>query len=473
MGYAKKAMLVRNSYSSCDYYNHHCCLILNNGVRMSEPQHSYEFRLVTESVAKEDKFEDKTHEKSADLLYQLITKTPYAVTIGLEGGWGSGKSTVVHFLTEKLKNESREKYHTFTFDAWAHDADPLRRIFLERLIESVKPINKKDEFLEERKERVVLKKRTVKSKSKKTVTKLGKRLSFSILLLPLATFLITLSSKINVSDWINYGLLGLGGLIAALPVFVLWYWWCFSERNEQGKVRFDIFESDTTEEVNQDVTEDNERTSVEFERYFDEIIRHSLEAKYFDKLVIVIDNLDRIESEQAKHVWSTLQTFFQHRSFADGKSQWTNNVWFVIPYDREGLEHIWKKDEKNASDAVVAKSFMDKSIQLTVEVPNPVMSLWVNYAKEQIAFAFDSWCKEKRDDVERRFISFFGSFKQSPTPREINNAINQIGVLGIKYGDSMSASAMALYALCKQSVTSKQLRDLCWIRMSLETVRTL
>jgi hypothetical protein len=155
-----------------------------------------------------------------------------------------------------------------------------------------------------------------------------------------------------------------------------------------------------------------------------------------------------------------LQTFFQHRSSVDGKSQWTNNVWFVIPYDREGLEHIWKKDEKKASDVVVAKSFMDKSIQLTVEVPNPVMSLWVNYAKEQIAFAFDSWCQEKRDDVERRFISFFGSFKQSPTPREINNAINQIGVLGIKYGDSMSASAMALYALCKQSITSKQLRDL-------------
>lgn len=47
---------------------------------------------------------NKTHENIAENLYGLISdsNTP-GLTIGLEGKWGSGKSTVIKILSEKLK----------------------------------------------------------------------------------------------------------------------------------------------------------------------------------------------------------------------------------------------------------------------------------------------------------------------------------------------------------------------------------
>ena len=51
----------------------------------------------------EDLFEDKTHQKIADTLYEIIENgEPEGITIGLEGEWGSGKSTVVSILKNKL-----------------------------------------------------------------------------------------------------------------------------------------------------------------------------------------------------------------------------------------------------------------------------------------------------------------------------------------------------------------------------------
>ena len=37
--------------------------------------------------------------------------------IGLEGGWGTGKSNVVRMVEEEL---AKEGYYTFTYDAWGH-----------------------------------------------------------------------------------------------------------------------------------------------------------------------------------------------------------------------------------------------------------------------------------------------------------------------------------------------------------------
>ena len=52
--------------------------------------------------------------------------------IALEGGWGSGKSTVTRLLKSKLESDNNN--FVWIFDAWAHEGDPLRRTFLERLL---------------------------------------------------------------------------------------------------------------------------------------------------------------------------------------------------------------------------------------------------------------------------------------------------------------------------------------------------
>ena len=100
---------------------------------MTKQEHptGYKFKILSEDVATQYLFEDQTHERVSENLYQTIKDASKGVTIGLEGSWGSGKSTVIKLLKDKLAKNNEEKTLFFMFDAWAHDGDPLRRIFLE------------------------------------------------------------------------------------------------------------------------------------------------------------------------------------------------------------------------------------------------------------------------------------------------------------------------------------------------------
>jgi D-serine deaminase-like pyridoxal phosphate-dependent protein len=56
-------------------------------------------------------------------------------SIALTGSWGSGKSSVIEMLRGQLQATPDYEPSLFQFGAWAHQGDPLRRAFLERLIE--------------------------------------------------------------------------------------------------------------------------------------------------------------------------------------------------------------------------------------------------------------------------------------------------------------------------------------------------
>ena len=75
----------------------------------------------------------QTHTALAKAIAQSIISNPLLRTIGLLGRWGSGKSTVLLQLEKELKRAAPEKFHIFTYDAWLHQHDPVRRSFIEEL----------------------------------------------------------------------------------------------------------------------------------------------------------------------------------------------------------------------------------------------------------------------------------------------------------------------------------------------------
>jgi GNAT superfamily N-acetyltransferase len=88
--------------------------------------------LIPDRVAAEDAF---GHSKIAHAIADMILKGEEGGwAIALTGSWGSGKSTVVRLLEEELR-DADENVRIFVFDAWAHQGDPLRRTFLETLID--------------------------------------------------------------------------------------------------------------------------------------------------------------------------------------------------------------------------------------------------------------------------------------------------------------------------------------------------
>lgn len=80
---------------------------------------------------------DDGQEQIVKQLESLVNDTAMNV-IGLEGEWGSGKSTILKALKEKNK----EKYCCCEYDLWAHQEDNIRYSFLKGLLECFKPKEK-------------------------------------------------------------------------------------------------------------------------------------------------------------------------------------------------------------------------------------------------------------------------------------------------------------------------------------------
>ena len=87
--------------------------------------------LISDVPSEKDEF--GAHQKLADAVSSLIqSENDGGKTIGIEGDWGSGKSTIINLIQANLSQEDHNL--VFLFDAWAHRDDPLRRTFLESLI---------------------------------------------------------------------------------------------------------------------------------------------------------------------------------------------------------------------------------------------------------------------------------------------------------------------------------------------------
>ncbi len=430
---------------------------------MSKQEHQtgYKFTILSEDVATQDLFEDKTHERVSENLFQIISDSEKGVTIGLEGSWGSGKSTVIKLLKDKLTKDVGEKNLFFMFDAWAHDGDPLRRIFLESLIRAIDPKDQ-DKDLQDIKKRITGRKKIVEVKAKKSTSRLGKLISFSALLIPLGSAFL---SKVNYDNLVlpwaaqAHGLsyLFLLGLTLCLsPLFVLAYWNYRGDKDPETKnITWEFFSIDSKEDYTQDITEDGERTSIEFEDHFQHIIQTSMGKGLIERSIVVIDNLDRVDPDHAKNIWSTLQTFFQKRSNGSVDLNWSDKLWFVIPFDRDGFIKIWSA---NGTNNETATSFLRKCFQLIAEVPQPVMSAWSEYVKKSIEEALAQWSEHERNAVYLTYVRYMSQLDSSPTPRDIKAFVNQVGLSGAMWGGQVSAEAICLYVLFKAAVSTNDLR---------------
>lgn len=438
-----------------------------------DPKHDYSFNVLQEQVATEDLFEDKTHERVAKTLNNLISNTEQGLTIGLEGGWGSGKSTVINLLKSKLVS-ANEKTLFFAFDAWAHDGDPLRKIFLESLISSIDP-EEKDEKLNLLRSEVSARKKTVVVKTEKSASKLGKILSLSALPIPVGAALLTaVKYEKLLLPWQSAASSAdltfiFGILFSFFPLVALAWWSKWGEKDATtGNVKWDVLESESEENYTQDVTEDGERTSIEFEKFFNDILSYVFDSKSdygYEQAIIVIDNLDRVEPEYAQNIWSTLQTFFQHRtsSLNNHNHQWKNKLWFLIPFDREGIKKIWQGDSALGAvgddNSQVAASFMEKCFQITVEVPPSVMSAWIDYFKQCVNKSFTGWPEKQKLEFIESYIQCMSKLDISPSPRQIHTHINRAGIIGLHWNGSFSAEAICIYSLCRQSITESKFRS--------------
>jgi hypothetical protein len=90
------------------------------------------FSFIRDQPAVDDSF--GAHTRLASVVAELLKNQEQAQVIGILGPWGSGKSTAVKQIENAVGANDSAKTHFFTYDAWLHQADPVRRSFLEALV---------------------------------------------------------------------------------------------------------------------------------------------------------------------------------------------------------------------------------------------------------------------------------------------------------------------------------------------------
>jgi hypothetical protein len=435
-------------------------------------------RLVSDIPAEKDQFafgEDPgPHERVACALAELIQSDEAGGRmIGLEGGWGAGKTTVINLLRKHLLGNSN--ITVFSFDAWAHEGDPLRRTYLESLIRHFQSIdwidkNNWDQIIE----KITNKRKETITRSVPKTTLLGTLFALSVLLIPVGIGIITVSSRVGIIislDWqpqhINW--LFIIGLFLALSPFIVLFcnvirigWRTWRDRSGRAKLHSNLKNSDNwvflegqaTTEIKQETTETPNPTSIEFEDEFEKLMTEVSGKDSKRRVVIVLDNLDRVEPKDALSIWSTLQTFLQDRCMQ--KEEWFSKLWIVVPYDPNGLRKLWANSNDisetkvpNNTEQHVSNSFIDKSFQLRFEVPPPVLSNWKTYLMN---LSHEVLPEHHPDDFYNiyRIFNICRNGNDAPTPRELKLYVNQIGAIHRQWQDVFPIEHVAYYVILRR-----------------------
>ena len=264
----------------------------------------------------------------SDNLVSMIENTPKdkVFSIGLFGGWGAGKSSIIASARDKLEN-SKNKVKFITYDAWKYANDSFRRMFLLKVQKELK-MQQCDEM-----------KRFYRSETEETKPKIAfNRKGASIGIIVLLILLLLLQ------DFTSNQIVKLSATLGALGSFlVALLCGCFHELR-QSTTKPILFAPEQFEDCfnqmmrlcfkSNNWLEKVSRTVTEY------VTQDECSVKDLDKLVIVIDNIDRCPSDMAYQLLTDIKTFFCDEDCS---------IVFVVPVDEKALKkhlfHRWALDE--------------------------------------------------------------------------------------------------------------------------------
>lgn len=428
--------------------------------------------ILRDEPSDEDKFRSNSsaqgpHERIATAIENRIVSKEGGGAIGLEGEYGSGKSTIIRLLENRLrKREDADDICFVVFDAWAHEGDPLRRAFLETLINELleRPDWLPKEKWIDKKEQLSQRHRKVKESRTTRPSTFGIWMAFATACVPLGLLVTRLVATKENFDFdpslqIAWPVL-VGIVLASMPLIMplfrlleladkvrlykkyhkdlpektakfrkrrnkLYKKWSKAPRTYRdvfSAEHFNFLAANATLDSESDAYESPDPTSIEFEHDFRELLEDSLTPPAH-KIVLVVDNLDRLTAEQSLRVWSNLQAFVGHPEL--NGERWKSKFTLLVPYTPAAIQEIWKKTRSVTN----AESFFEKTFQIRYRTPPPTLSNWRENLRRMLIDAIPDMPPEER----KRVIEVFDLVRlERPgriVPRQLKLSVNQLAIL--------------------------------------------
>ena len=419
---------------------------------MESKDHKYP-RLISNRPCNKDLFEGNAHDKLAKAIADVISSDEKPSMIGIDGGWGSGKSNLVGMVTQSLKEHTDKQYHFFTYDAWGHQGDLPRRSILEEL--TTRLTKDKSPALEG--EYWDNKLNDLLARKKHTQTKVVPRLNLSIvglsILIFITPFINTLASEAP-NKLIAY-------LIVIIP-YILITGWVFIDHylgmKKYGQTitvksffieLFHIYNDEIKEDIKYETISEREPSSEQFIGWIKDINTSLKENNRY--LVIVFDNMDRLPRVKVQELWAAIHTFFSEANYT--------NITVIVPFDRAHIQNAFQSEDIEDNDGNESKSktricygndFINKTFDIVFSVPPPILSGWKNYFR-------DMWKKAFGPDVDADpdVLQIFDKLTQENSPRKIIAFINSFVTLKKTADSSIEDKYIALYIFGREHIAKK------------------
>ncbi|NRF93305.1 hypothetical protein HQN89_20245 [Paenibacillus frigoriresistens] len=186
-----------------------------------------------------------------------------------------------------------------------------------------------------------------------------------------------------------------GGFLVFLPIILIIHFIAYSKIDQILKrkkgIPFSSIENSNLmallvnkfETVTKSETiETPEPTTIEFQKFYNEIMSAALPENSFRKLILVVDNLDRMNPDEAAKVWATMRAFLDSTIVQHGL--WRENLWLLVPI----VPPI------NSAAVNENKSLLDKTFQSIFEVPPPALLKWKNHLNKLLSEALPNHDQE-------------------------------------------------------------------------------
>ena len=442
---------------------------------MSGLQNEIAFNFLSDAPGIEDGFSGRGHERSARMLAAALTKFSYDdCSIGLEGCWGSGKTTVVAIAEQQLRQSHPERFTFFTFDLWANQGVGFRRAFLEEFLRWSKPyLGKKYAVIERR---VQGKTKTVETESEREFSVFGYILMSALFFLPFLVLWLspfsanlhrsTVEAGVNNTElpWVlrlfyEYGHVVALALVSTVIGGFLYQtcslWISKGSLRKALDASFSLFARKSDKDTVVQTIRDGDPTQYEFHEIFAQILSNVQGDKR--RVIFVIDNIDRLPSDRIQETWANVRSIYS-RTSSEGRPS-NSSVTAVVPYDRVQVLSAFEGKEVEPSNSAdqeggaiqspyVLEDVIRKTFNAVVTVSPPVTS----HVKDFFDTCLDHSLPNQFNDGQKyrlfQIFDFFLTEKTiNPTPRHVKSFVNDVGMLWCQWREVVAIETIAVFVL--------------------------
>jgi hypothetical protein len=432
--------------------------------------------VIVDTPTSEDLFHGKGHERTAlSLADAIMSFDNDDRAIGLDGPWGSGKSSIVEIAARHLASIADRKkihHHFFTFDIWKSQGTGFRRSFLEHFVSwAMTEFPKNKTQLQQIEEDIHGKRREVTTSNQPILGWFGIIILFLLPILPIY-YLWTKTvfdelAKAAGSSWLDYatsvpayifGVFIFGVLCATLKKKYI---------DHSGNIGFKTALSSTlliSSKQHQDHKAIQKIREIDPNDYeFHTTLRQILRTVQSDqrKVVVVLDNIDRLPQKEIMEYWALVRSIFSG-TYQSGKIVRNETITAIVPYDRAHIEDSMNKDDEASSKEkaqtltrLSSREIFSKTFDEVLIVAPPVLSNAREFFANGLEKALPNHVsKDGGFRTYRIFTELLRAEGGLTTPRQVVSFVNDVSGLYALHEGLFSLPTIAAY-LAHQDLISK------------------